>query len=401
VQLCREEFGRGDAFVQKITASADVDRPLQRIREFRNRPNPGVVVTVDMLSTGVDIPALEFIVFLRPVKSRILFEQMLGRGTRRCDEIHKSHFTVFDCFDGTLLEYFKNVSAFTVDPPAKPTRTIAEIVEDIWQNRDRDYNVRVLVKRLQRVEKEMSGDARALFAAFIPDGDVGAFAASLAQRIKTDFTSTLNILRDPAFQALCVDYPRPPKRFVVAYGVEDEVSSDYLFRTTDGRELKPADYLEAFGRFVREHEDDIDAIAVLLNRPRDWNTDKLTELRQALTRTPERFTEDSLRRAYQVELADVISMVKHAADEQAPLLTGPERAARAVAAVREGRTLTPEQEQWLARIGEHLAENLTIERADFDMIPVFADVGGWGRANKVFDGDLASVLRQCNEAMAA
>jgi hypothetical protein len=32
---------------------------------------------------------------------------------------------------------------------------------------------------------------------------------------------------------------------------------------------------------------------------------------------------------------------------------------------------------------------------------VFADVGGWGRANKVFDGDLASVLRQCNEAMAA
>jgi type I restriction enzyme R subunit len=39
------------------------------------------VVTVDLLSTGVDIPDLEFIVFLRPVKSRILFEQMLGRGT--------------------------------------------------------------------------------------------------------------------------------------------------------------------------------------------------------------------------------------------------------------------------------------------------------------------------------
>ena len=59
------------------------DRPLQRIREFRNRKLPAVVVSVDMLTTGVDIPDLEFIVFLRPVKSRILFEQMLGRGTRK------------------------------------------------------------------------------------------------------------------------------------------------------------------------------------------------------------------------------------------------------------------------------------------------------------------------------
>jgi type I restriction enzyme R subunit len=102
VKLCRDAFGRGDSFVQKITGSPTVDRPLQRIREFRNRPSPAIVVTVDMLSTGVDIPALEFIVFLRPIKSRILWEQMLGRGTRRCTDINKSHFTVFDCFDGTF-----------------------------------------------------------------------------------------------------------------------------------------------------------------------------------------------------------------------------------------------------------------------------------------------------------
>jgi type I restriction enzyme, R subunit len=74
VDLARDIFGRGDSFVAKITGR--VDRPLQRIREFRNRPNPGVVVTVDLLTTGVDIPDLEYIVFLRPVKSRILFEQI-------------------------------------------------------------------------------------------------------------------------------------------------------------------------------------------------------------------------------------------------------------------------------------------------------------------------------------
>ena len=85
VDQARDVFGRGDAFVAKITGR--VDRPLQRIREFRNRPNPGIVVTVDLLTTGVDIPDLEFIVFLRPVKSRILFEQMLGRGTRKGEQL--------------------------------------------------------------------------------------------------------------------------------------------------------------------------------------------------------------------------------------------------------------------------------------------------------------------------
>jgi type I restriction enzyme R subunit len=70
VEILRDEFNRGDDFVQKITGSPTVDRPLQKIREFRNRKNPGIVITVDMLSTGVDVPRIENIVFLRPVKSR-------------------------------------------------------------------------------------------------------------------------------------------------------------------------------------------------------------------------------------------------------------------------------------------------------------------------------------------
>ena len=118
VEIARDVFGQGDSFVQKITGSPTVDRPLQRIREFRNRKLPAIAVTVDLLSTGVDIPDLEFIVLLRTVKSRILFEQMLGRGTRKGEHFpDKTHFVVFDCFDGTLLEYFKNATAITAEPP--------------------------------------------------------------------------------------------------------------------------------------------------------------------------------------------------------------------------------------------------------------------------------------------
>ncbi len=269
VELAVEVFGRGQGFVRKITGR--VDRPLKEIRQFRNRPQPGVVVTVDLLSTGVDIPDLEFIVFLRPVKSRILFEQMLGRGTRKGEKYpDKSHFTVFDCFDGQLLKYFRDTTGMTADPPEKPSRTIVEIIEDIWANRDREYNVRCLVKRLQRIEKEMAGEARDMFAAYVPDGDVGRFAANLPGKLRREFSATMQLLRNPAFQELLINYPRRPRTFVRAIETVDEVASEYHIRSGSGKNYKPEDYLTAFARYVQENSEQIEAIAILLDRPRGW-----------------------------------------------------------------------------------------------------------------------------------
>jgi type I restriction enzyme, R subunit len=239
VDLARDVFGRGDAFVQKITGR--VDRPLQRIREFRNRPAPAIVVTVDLLTTGVDIPDLEFIVFLRPVKSRILFEQMLGRGTRK-GERHpdKDHFTVFDCFDGTLLAYFRNSTGITAEEPVQPTRPIAEVIEDVWANKDRDYNVGCLVKRLQRIDKSMSGEAREMFAAFVPDGDLAKFARELPKTLRGNFTDAMRLLRNKDFQALLVSYPRPDHTFVRAVDAQDSVTSTVVFRDVSRR--SPSSY---------------------------------------------------------------------------------------------------------------------------------------------------------------
>lgn len=397
VEMLREEFGRGDAFVQKITGSPTVDRPLQRIREFRNRPHPGIVVTVDMLSTGVDIPRLEDILFLRPVKSRILFEQMLGRGTRRCDEIHKTHFTVFDVLG--VLEYFQRASAFTVDPPSKPARPIREIIDAIFNNQDRDYNVRVLVKRLHRIAKNVSAEGRVQFAALLSGQDIGDFARSLPERLERNWSETMAVLRDEALLDYLENYLRAPRTFIVADTVEDLVVSEYLFRTADGRDLRPEDYLIAFERFVKENPDRIEAIRVLLNRPADFRTEHLKELREKLAARPERFTEPNLRRAYQNALADIISIVRHAAQGE-PLLAAQERVNRAMARVRAGRTFTPEQEGWLELIQAHLVENLVIEKADFSAIP-FSRRGAWSPANAAFDGRLEELLNRINEAMAA
>ena len=400
VRICREVFAQGDDFVKKITGNPNVDRPLQRIREFRNRPNPKIVVSVDMLTTGVDIPALEFIVFLRPVKSRILWEQMLGRGTRRCDGINKTKFVVFDCFDGTLFRYFKDASNFEIEEPRGNPLTIPEVIENIWQNIDRQYHTNVLVKRLRRIEKDMSGEAREQFARWIPDGDVGRLAGELTVRLRDHFADTMRLLRTPAFQQMLTDYSRAKRQFIIAHETQDTVSSRNVERY--GPFPSAEDYLGAFSVFVRNKAGEIEALRILISKPEGWNPDALLTLRRQLNENG--YDEKTLRRAHErvhrKALADLISMVKHAAREAEPLLTAEERVAAAVREIRAFHTFTPEQSQWLDLIARHLVENLCIDDTDFDSQPIFGD-NGLRRARRVFGDQLPQLIERLNYTLAA
>jgi type I restriction enzyme, R subunit len=404
VDTARDVFGRGEAFVQKITGHAD--RQLQRIREFRNRPNPCIVVTVDMLSTGVDIPDLEFIVFLRPVKSRILFEQMIGRGTRRGERFpDKSHFMVFDCFDGTLIEYFRKTTGMTAELMLAEPRSILQIIEDIWNNADRDYNIRCLVKRLHRIDKEMSGNARIKFAVFIPDGDMKKFAVDLQGNLRRDFTGTMALLRNPDLQHLLVHYERSKPVFYKDYQTEDQVESATLIRDGLGQTHKPEDYLHKFMEFVRENESRVQAIAILLNRPKAWNPSALVELNEMLKKSPPYFEVASLQKAHQIcyqkALVDIISMVKHAAVEKTPLMTAEERVDAALAKVTARKMFDYEQRRWLALIRDHLVQNLSIDVEDFKLVQIFERAGGLGKAKKVFGKELEPLIHEINTAIAA
>lgn len=102
---------RGDDVAIDITT--DTRRPDQAIREFRENPLPMIAVSVGMLDTGFDHEEVENLIFARPVRSPILYQQMRGRGTRTCDRIGKTHFTIYD-FGGNA-DYFN-------DPGYDPTR---------------------------------------------------------------------------------------------------------------------------------------------------------------------------------------------------------------------------------------------------------------------------------------
>jgi type I restriction enzyme R subunit len=248
----------------------------------------------------------------------------------------------------------------------------------------------------------MSGEAREKFAGFIEDGDIRKFTDRLSDLIQNDFTETMKILRNRTFQELLVNYPRAKRSFMVGYEAEDDVSSEVAFRK--GSEYqKPEDYLDAFARFVRENPEQIEAIRILLERPKEWRTDVLEELKQKLAR--EDFSEKTLQRAHQLvykkTLADIISMVKHGAREEAPLLNAEERVDMAMARVMEGKTFNKEQQQWLGMIREHMVSNLTIEMNHFDYAPIFERKGGLSKARRIFVDKLEALVVDLNYAVAA
>src|SRR5262245_8905791 len=152
-----------DAAVKKITGSVDNVRTL--IRSFRNDANPKIAVTVDLLTTGVDVPSITNLVFLRRVNSRILYEQMIGRATRQCPEIGKEVFRIFDAVD--LYPHLQNLTDMkpvVVNPSVSFKQLVDELIaakDDAQRETIRDQ-LAVKLRRRWRVRAE---EAREQFEA--------------------------------------------------------------------------------------------------------------------------------------------------------------------------------------------------------------------------------------------
>ena len=170
-----------------------------------------------------------------------------------------------------------------------------------------------------------------------------------------------------------------------------------------GEHATASDYLDAFSKFVRENQDQITAIKILLERPKDWSPQALEQFRQTLRQHD--FNEAKLKQAharvYHKQLADIISMVKHAAREELPILTAEERVEAAMASIRSRHEFSSDQLQWLGFIQNHLVNNLSIDLEDLENQPVFTDRGGVTQARKVFGAQLPKLINELNLALAA
>lgn len=380
-----------DSAVAKITGS--INKPGQMIRRYRNDDLPKVAVTVDLLTTGIDVPAIVNLVFLRRVNSRILYDQMIGRATRRCDAIGKETFRVFDAVrQYDAIQDFTEMKPVVVNPNLSFTQLLAELAAAT------DPAIRALVRdqllvRLRRRVGKLTPQAEEAWAS-----EAGETAAASLDRVRNDSPEALAdwVRRRPNLGAI-LDW-RPEGGSPIPLAVSLHPDSHHSTTTGYGSAGRPEDYLSAFATFLRENGNRLAALQTVLTRPRELTRAALKELAMALQDA--QFTEASLRAAHrdtsnQDVAAGLIGFIRQAAlgDALEPWAT---RVDRAMTRLRAREAWTQPQRQWLDRIGKLVAEMGVADPALLDDA-LFAQYGGTKRLNTVFGGRLVALLGDINE----
>lgn len=382
-----------DAAVRKITGSVDKVRTL--IRSFRNDANPKIAVTVDLLTTGIDVPKITSLVFLRRVNSRILYEQMIGRATRKCDEIGKEVFRIFDAVDlYPHLQSLTDMKPVVVNPGISFEQLVGEMIAAKDDAQREAIREQIAVK-LRRRLKKLPEEARQRFEAV-----AGETPDAMLQRLLAGSAPDLSAwLKDRAAIGPILDWQADGEnpRYVPISHHDDEIVA---VTRGYGDAEKPEDFLDSFSAFVRDHLNTIAALKLVVQRPRDLTRSDLKELRLALDRKG--FSEANLRRAWadaknEEIAASIIGFVRQAAIGD-PLVPYEDRVRAAMRSITASRQWTEPQKRWLKRIGEQIEKEIVVDREAIDKEPFIAD-GGFSRLNKVFGGELESVLAGINEEL--
>ncbi len=383
--------------IMKITGSVgggNQKKVQQAIKRFKNERFPSIVVTVDLLTTGIDIPEITTLVFMRRVKSRILFEQMLGRATRLCPEIHKTHFEIYDPVG--VYESLKDVS--TMKPVVvNPQTTFEQLLDglDVLDDEKRVQNqINQIVAKLHRKIQHMDTETIEHFASLADGQNPAQFIANIQQR-KPENAKNHLLTHTELFKML--DKFKPDgRRSVVISDHEDKLlehSRGY------GSNKKPEDYLDAFAAYVQNNMNEIAALNIVCTRPKELTREGLKSLRLALDR--EGFTTQQLNTAIsqmtnEQIAADMISLIRRYAIGS-NLISHEARISQAVDKLKKAHKFSKQELNWIARIEKYLMEESVLNITVFDEDGRFKAQGGFTKINKVFGNALESIVLELNE----
>jgi type I restriction enzyme R subunit len=388
--LMQQYGGVDDDAVVKITGKAD--KPLELIRRYRNERQPSIAVTVDLLTTGIDVPPIANLVFLRRVRSRILYEQMLGRATRLCPDIGKERFRIFDAVDlYAAIADATDMKPVVVNPTVTFEQLIHELVEVNDESTRRDVLDELLAK-LQRKKRHLHGSAADEFVAA-----AGVDPKELVKQLKAgDASQAAAWFVDHHELGALLDRKTgggPQYQLISQHHDEvREVTHGY------GAAKRPEDYIESFRAYITSNLNKIPALLVVTQRPKELTRQQLKELKLALDR--EGYSETKLRTAWRESknedlAASIIGYIRQMALGK-PLMSYEARVEQAMQRILKSRPWTAPQRKWLDRIGSQLEQETVVDRDALDH-GEFKSHGGFARLNKVFDGELEQLLEQIQD----
>lgn len=410
----KEAYGDeyNEAAVAKITSQSDKVDTL--IKQYKNERYPNIAITVDLLTTGIDVARICHLVFMRKVKSRILYEQMKGRATRRCDEIGKTVFHIYDPVDlYATLQEVSSMKPLVTDPNV----TIAQLIDELTdpQKRERALNakgdgedasyahtvlnqlsqkiMRILRKATALAQKnqplqqkldelqEQWGIEPAKLHLHLHELGVEQGSAFLAQH-----TRLMTQLEEVKVLAGSDQFP------IISQHEDKLISREQNY----GEHQKPGDYIESFNHFIRKQLSHSGALAVVINRPKDLTRKELKEVKMLLDEAG--YTEAKLKTAWRTQTnqdiaASIIGYIRLAAFGE-PLIPFADRVERAMQKVYAMRSWTPVQRRWLERLAKQVANEVLIDRERINEIPVFKSTT---LLDKQLDDHLDDVLATLKE----
>lgn len=399
VKVLKEIYAEGgvdnDA-VMKITGSVaggNKKKISEAIKRFKNETYPKVVVTVDLLTTGIDVPEITTLVFMRRIKSRILFEQMLGRATRLCPAINKTHFEIYDPVG--VYETLSDVN--TMKPVAtNPSTSFEDLIkglEIVTTDEQKAYQIDLIIAKLQRKRRHISEKALEQFIHLAKGKDLSGYAEHINSSSISNAAQDI-LANKEAFLMLDKDKVHRKNPKIVDYH-DDEVIS----HTRDyGKGEKPEDYLEAFKEFINNNINEIAALKTVCTKPAELTREALKSLRLELDRNE--FTEKQLNTAWnqmtnQDITADIIAFIRQQA-LGTTLISHETRVKNAFARLKQEHKFNNTELQWLARIEKTMLEELVLDKQIFEM-GAYKNQGGFAMIDRRFGGKLNEIITEINQ----
>lgn len=390
-----EPIGVDNDAILKITGSVgggNKKKVLEAIKHFKNEKYPNIAVTVDLLTTGIDVPEITTIIFMRRVKSRILFEQMLGRATRLCPAIGKSHFDIYD-----PVGVYESLDPYSTMKPvvANSSTSYEDLLAglDVLKTEPQLKNqIEMIIAKLQRNKRQMDETALAHFKDLTGSDSPESFIETLrslpveaAKAQLLDSADVFAILKNSSY--------RGAKAVVISDAADELLSHERGY----GTGAKPEDYLEAFHRFITDNKNKIMALELVCTRPSDMKREDLKSLKLELDRN--HFTEAQLNSAWKAVTneeitADIISLIRQQALDTV-LISHDERIKKAVARLKKQHRFSKMESNWIDRIENNLLNETILEPGTFET-GAFKSFGGFAKIDKVFKNKLGDIITELN-----
>lgn len=444
INIVREEFGEGNEFCKKITYSAE--NAESTLSSFRNDYYPRIAVTVDMIATGTDVKPLECLIFMRDVRSKNYFEQMVGRGTRTIgvDDLqkvtpsateNKDHFVIVDAVGVT-----KSKKSETRSLERKPTVSMKELMMNVALGDKSEDTLTSLANRITRLDKQMTEKEHKEFKK-----NIGLPARDIANNLLNAFDE--DVIAEKANSLVLSGVPTKKDMKTAQKELLDEATKPFynpdnrdfienirrshdqvidtvnldsvVFAGFDSQREENADkVITSFKEFIEENKDEIISLRIIYNesyKDRPMVIEQLKSLYEKLKKkniTIDRLWDcyyikftDKVKRGTVAQLTDLISIIRFEIGAMDELTSF---ADRVNANFKEWTfeknagysQFTEEQMEWLRLIKDHIISSLSILDEDLDYTP-FDHKGGLLGFYEAFGDNYKNILNEMNVELVA